>query len=91
MASYQVGESVAYVYAEALYDVASELGTVAEIEEAIAGISAEDFVEPARWFDAERNRKWDRQVEEDAQSGRLRDAYQRLQTENEGQVRSAAQ
>ena len=61
------------------------MSSVAEIEQAIAGLSAEDFVELARWFDVERNRKWDRQIEEDAQSGRLREAYQRLQTENQGQ------
>ena len=61
------------------------MSSVAEIEQAIASLSAEDFIELARWFDAERNRKWDRQIEEDAQSGRLRDAYQRLQNENQGQ------
>ena len=61
------------------------MSSVAEIEQAIARLSAQDFVELARWFDAERNRKWDRQIEEDAQSGRLRDAYQRLQNENQGQ------
>ena len=61
------------------------MSSVAEIERAIAGLSAEDFVELARWFDVERNRKWDRQIEEDAQSGRLREAYERLQNENQGQ------
>ena len=58
------------------------MSSVAEIEQAIAGLSAEDFVELARWFDVERNRKWDRQIKEDAQSGRLREAYERLQSEN---------
>jgi hypothetical protein len=40
-------------------------------------------VELERWFDAERNRKWDRQIEEDAQSGKLRELYEQL--ENHGQ------
>ena len=33
MASYEVGQSIAHVYAEALYDVAAETGTVAEVEQ----------------------------------------------------------
>ncbi len=33
----------------------------------------------------ERNRKWDRQIEEDPQSGKLRALYERLQSENQGQ------
>ena len=61
------------------------MSSVAEIEQAIARLSAQEFVELARWFEAERNRKWDRQIEEDTQSGRLREAYERLQTENQGQ------
>jgi hypothetical protein len=33
--------------------------SVAEIEQAIAKLSAREFVELERWFDEERNRKWD--------------------------------
>jgi len=61
------------------------MSSVAEIEQAIAKLPPREFVELERWFDAERNRKWDRQIEEDAQSGKLREVYERLQSENQGQ------
>jgi hypothetical protein len=61
------------------------MSSVAEIEEAITKLAPEEFVRLERWFDAERNRKWDRQIEEDAESGKLREVYQRLQSENKGQ------
>jgi len=60
------------------------MSSVAEIEQAIAKLPPGEFVELERWFDAERNRKWDRQIEEDAQSGKLRELYERLQSENHG-------
>ncbi len=41
----------------------------------------EEFVELEQWFDAERNRKWNRQIEEDAQSGKLREVYEKLKSE----------
>jgi hypothetical protein len=59
--------------------------SVAEIEQAIAKLPRGEFVELERWFDAERNRLWDRQIEEDAQSGKLRELYERLQAESQGQ------
>ena len=61
------------------------MSSVAEIEQAIASLPTGEFVELERWFDAERNRKWDRQIEEDAQSGKLRELYERLQAEDQGQ------
>jgi hypothetical protein len=61
------------------------MSSVADIERDIAGLSRREFVELERWFDAERNRKWDRQIEGDAQSGKLREAYERLKSENQGQ------
>jgi hypothetical protein len=60
------------------------MSSVAEIEQAIAKLARGEFVELERWFDAERNRKWDRQIEEDAQSGKLRELYERLQSDNQG-------
>jgi F-type H+-transporting ATPase subunit delta len=39
MASYEVGQSIAYVYAEALYDVAAELGTIAETEQELDALA----------------------------------------------------
>ena len=61
------------------------MSSIVEIENAIARLSREEFLELERWFDEERNRKWDLQIEEDAQSGRLREAYNHLQSENQGQ------
>ena len=61
------------------------MSSVAEIERAIASLSSQEFVELEQWFDTERNRKWDRQIEDDAQSGKLREVYERLKSENEGQ------
>ena len=61
------------------------MSSVAEIEQAIAKLPLGEFVQLERWFDAERNRQWDRQIEEDAQSGKLRELYERLQAEDQGQ------
>lgn len=61
------------------------MSCVAEIEQAIARLSPEEFAELERWFDAERNRQWDRQIETDAGNGRLRAAYERLKLESQGQ------
>jgi hypothetical protein len=60
-----------------------------KLEQDIAKLSPEEFVELEQWFDAERNRKWDRQIEEDAQSGKLREAYEKLKSENKGQPNTA--
>jgi hypothetical protein len=60
------------------------MSSVAEIEQAIAKLPLGEFAQLELWFDAERNRKWDRQIEEDAQSGKLRELYERLQSENQG-------
>lgn len=60
------------------------MSSVVEIERAIAKLSREQFVELGRWFDAERQRKWDEQMDDDAQSGKLHEAYDRLQDENRG-------
>jgi hypothetical protein len=61
------------------------MSSVAEIEQAIARLPREQFLEFERWFDDERNRKWDHQIEADARNGKLRKAYERLQSENQGQ------
>jgi hypothetical protein len=47
------------------------MSSIAEIEQAIAKLSSQEFVEFERWFDEERNRKWDRQIEADSASGAL--------------------
>lgn len=61
------------------------MSPVIEIERAIARLSPEEFLDFERWFDEERNRKWDRQIEGDVRSGRLREAHNHLQSENQGQ------
>jgi len=45
------------------------MSSVAEIEHAIAKLSSQEFIELERWFAAERNRKWDQQIEADSDSG----------------------
>jgi hypothetical protein len=45
--------------------------TVQEIEQAIAKLPRQEFFDLARWFDEERNRKWDEQIETDSKSGAL--------------------
>ena len=47
------------------------MSSVAEIEQAVAKLSAQEFIEFERWFDEERNRKWDSQIEADSASGAL--------------------
>jgi hypothetical protein len=61
------------------------VSSVAEIEQAIAKLPIGEFVQLERWFDAERNRKWDQQIEGDAQNGKLRELYERLESENLGE------
>jgi hypothetical protein len=47
------------------------MSSVVEIEQAVAKLSREQFVEFERWFVAEKNRKWDQQIEADSDSGAL--------------------
>ena len=61
------------------------MSSVVEIEAAIAKLPPGEFVQLERWFDAERNRKWDRELEADAQNGKLRELYEHLQSENQGE------
>jgi hypothetical protein len=42
------------------------MSSIAEIEQAVAKLSAREFSEFERWFDEERNRKWDEQIEADS-------------------------
>ena len=48
-----------------------QMSTVAEIENAIAKLPAKEFVELGRWFDDQRNQRWDEQMSRDAESGKL--------------------
>ena len=42
------------------------MSSVAEIEQAIAKLSDREFGDLERWIAAERNRKWDQQIDGDA-------------------------
>ncbi len=59
--------------------------TVQEIEQAIAKLPREGFFELVRHLRERHAQEWDRQIEEDAESGKLREAYRRLDAENQGQ------
>lgn len=47
------------------------MGTVKELEKAITGLSPEQLAEFRAWFDSFDAARWDRQIEEDVQSGKL--------------------
>ncbi len=67
-----------------MFDLGS-VSTVQEIESAIRRLPRHDLIELRVWFAGFDADAWDRQIEEDAQSGRLDSFYQSLQRENEGQ------
>ncbi len=56
-----------------------------EIEQAIARLPRQEFYQLVRHLRERHADEWDRQIEEDARSGKLRQAYERLQSENRGQ------
>jgi len=45
--------------------------TIKDMEMAIASLSAEEYVQFRRWFFDHDWEKWDRQIEADAESGKL--------------------
>jgi hypothetical protein len=55
-----------------------------EIEEAIAQLPREEFFQLVRHLRERHAGEWDREIEQDAQSGKLRELYERLQKENPG-------
>ena len=57
------------------------MSSVTEIENAVAKLSREEFLEFERWFEEERNRKWDKELEQDAENGRLMKLYEKLTSE----------
>jgi len=54
---------------------------IQEIEQAIGRLPREEFFELMRHLRERHAAEWDRQIEEDAQTGKLREAYERLQTQ----------
>jgi uncharacterized membrane protein len=57
------------------------VSSVAEIEEAIAKLPPAEFRELLRRMKEREAEQWDRQIEEDAKSGRLEALYTRLMEE----------
>jgi hypothetical protein len=56
-----------------------------EIEQAIAQLPREEFFQLVRHLRERHAGEWDQAIEEDAQSGKLREVYERLQSENQGE------
>jgi hypothetical protein len=59
--------------------------SVQELETAVSRLSKEELATFSQWFEGFVADAWDRQIEKDAQDGRLDAFYQSLQHENEGQ------
>jgi hypothetical protein len=57
---------------------------IQEIEQAIARLPRGEFFELVRHLRERHAEEWDRQIEEDAESGKLREVYERLKSENQG-------
>jgi hypothetical protein len=55
-----------------------------EIEQAIAGLPREDFFELVRYLRERHSKEWDKQIQEDAEHGRLQALHDRLDAENRG-------
>jgi len=56
-----------------------------EIEKAIDGLPREEFFELVRHLRERHADEWDRQIKQDAQSGRLHRFFERLQKEGRGE------
>ena len=61
------------------------MSTLAEIEEAVAKLPTEEFSKLLRRMQERDAENWDREMEEDANSGRLDALHARLEQENAGQ------
>jgi hypothetical protein len=61
------------------------MSTLAEIEEAVANLPPEQFSELLRRMQERDAGMWDREMEEDAKSGRLDALHAKLETENAGE------
>ncbi len=62
------------------------MSSVKEIESAISQLSRHDLAKLRAWLAAFDADAWDRQIEQDARSGRLDAFYHSLQRENEDQA-----
>ena len=62
------------------------MSSVQEIESAISKLSRHDLTELESWFAEFTADAWDRQIADDARSGKLNELYQRLEQENKGEA-----
>lgn len=62
------------------------MSTLADIEEAVAKLPPEQFSELLRRMQERDAATWDREMEEDAKSGRLDALHARLERENAGEL-----
>lgn len=61
------------------------MSTLPEIEQAIEQLPPEQFAALADWIVRRREETWDREMEEDAKSGRLAALHARLEQANAGE------
>lgn len=54
-----------------MVDYAPAMSSVIEIESAISSLPKKDFWKLAEWFDQEKAKSWDEQMQGDAEAGRL--------------------
>jgi hypothetical protein len=57
--------------------------TIAEIQEAVRALAAEDFQVFSSWFEQYEEERWDRQIERDQKSGPLRSLMERARADFE--------
>ena len=62
--------------------------TLAKIQAEIPTLSRADFWKLVNWFDEERNRRWDQEMEADAKSGKLDRLWKKVRHESaDGETR----
>lgn len=54
-----------------MVDYVTNMSSVIEIESAISSLPKKDFWKLAEWFDQEKAKSWDEQMQADAEAGRL--------------------
>jgi hypothetical protein len=61
------------------------MSTVKEIEGAVSSLSRADLAKFRTWFTQFDSDAWDREMEEDARSGKLDELVRRMEAENAGE------
>lgn len=60
------------------------MNKVEEMQKAISELPSGEFRRLADWIDEKRAADWDRQIEEDARSGKLAELYEKVTAEDNG-------